>query len=178
MKHSDSESPCYSCVSMHSQKDACSHKEEERVFHQVGVSFGQHRQLGIILFQCFQGFFSCLEHGFELTERTTWWRRLDAEDRKHMLSLYRCEARERTVRQQAYSCLFKLTHCNSGELCHGQEKWLQPNHKQQKRHDERLKASFVFCICCVWSVLTSAVQTRAANLLHTTLFNCVQVPTG
>lgn len=44
---------CYSCdyECVYSQEDACSHKQEERVFHQVGVSTCQHGQVRVIFFQ-------------------------------------------------------------------------------------------------------------------------------
>lgn len=51
------------------QKDTCSYEQEERVFHQVGVSPGQQRQVGIVFFQLFHPALPRLDHCFEPTER-------------------------------------------------------------------------------------------------------------
>lgn len=68
VKHPDSTICC--CVSerVYSQEDACSHEQEERVFHQVGVSARQHRQVRITVFQLFHPALPCLEHRFERAE--------------------------------------------------------------------------------------------------------------
>ena len=69
-------------VCLYSQEDACSQKQEERVFHQVGVSSGQHRQVGIIFFQFLHPLLPRLEHRFELSEGAARWGRGDAGDRR------------------------------------------------------------------------------------------------
>lgn len=82
--------PVYCCVCgpAYSQEDACSHEQEERVLHQVGVSARQHRQVRITVFQFFHPALPRLEHVFERAEGAAGRGGRDAGDRRKTAHLF------------------------------------------------------------------------------------------
>lgn len=70
------------CVFVNSQEDACSQKQEERVFHQIGVGPRQHGEVRVVFFQVFDPALPSLEHSFEPAEGAARQGGCDAADGK------------------------------------------------------------------------------------------------